>query len=93
VGDLDADGGMDVVMGEEDGTLHVFLGAGAAFVPAAVVRPRSELIGCTVYGIALADLDGKPGAEVVVSYAGDDAACASAGGVQAYRWQQIRPQN
>jgi hypothetical protein len=85
VGDLNGDRESDVVMGEDDGTLHVFIGHGDGFTARAPLAPARELAGCAAYGIVLANLDGEVGDEVVVSYAGDDGACASSGAIQIYR--------
>jgi hypothetical protein len=85
VGDLDGDGRTDAVAGEEDGTLRVFLARGDGFGSAGTVPAAPQLAGCAVYGIQLANLDGNAGDEVVVSYAGDDGACASSGAIEVFR--------
>ncbi len=87
-GDLDADGKVDVVFGEEDGTLHVLAGTSAPEGSGFMTRgslAAGAFAGCTPYGIALADLDGRAGDEVVVSFAGEGGACATGGGLEIYR--------
>ena len=72
-GDLDGDGAADLVASTGDAQLWVFRGDGkGSFTretsPELMVK---ELVGCTGYHVALADLDGDGAAEVVVSFAGE----------------------
>ena len=87
-GDLDGDGALEVVAGEEDGTLHVFTSRGAELTADAVQEPEARLAGCTPFGVVFANVDGQPGDELLVSYAGDDDACPSAGGIELFRPQR-----
>jgi hypothetical protein len=84
-GDLDADGQSEVAFGDEQGTLRVLESDGEALAQTGQVTPRRQLAGCAVYAIAFMNLDGRAGDEVVVSYAGDDGACPSSGGIEIYR--------
>lgn len=85
VGDLDGDGQSDVVFGDEQGTLRVLASEGDGLVERGQVPAPSELAGCAVYGIVFSNLDGLAGDELVVSYAGDDGACTTAGALRSYR--------
>jgi hypothetical protein len=87
-GDLDGDGALEVVAGEEDGTLHLFSGRGASLSADGVLRPEPRLAGCTPFGVVFANVDGQRGDEVLVSFAGDDNACPSAGGIELFRLQR-----
>ena len=84
-GDIDADGELDVILGEENGRLRRFEAEGGSFRAGEVIEPDSQLAGCSVYGVVFANLDRHVGDEVVVSYAGDDGACPSSGGIVVYR--------
>lgn len=84
-GDLEGDGQIDVIFGDEDGVLRLLASEKGSLVQTGQVRARSEVAGCAVYGIVFSNLDGRPGDEVVVSYAGDDGACASSGAIEIYR--------
>ncbi len=88
-GDLDADQKLDVLFGDEDGTIHRLEADGGRFDVFEPLAPKPVLRGCSVYGIVFANLDGHVGDEVVVSYAGDDGDCTSSGGIEVYRLRQL----
>lgn len=88
VGDVDGDGVLELLAGEEDGTLRLYTSRGSDFEAAQVIRPEQRLAGCTPYGIVFANVDDQPGDEVLVSFAGDDGACASEGGIELFRSHQ-----
>ncbi len=85
VGDLDGDGALELLAGEEDGTLRLFTRRGGDFEAAGVAHPEARLAGCTPYGVVFANVDGQPGDEIFVSFAGDDGACSSEGGIELFR--------
>jgi hypothetical protein len=90
-GDLDADGNTDLVALTGDGEGWVFRGDGSGFF----VRERESLPrfsgSCRGSYVVLEDLDGKPGDEIVASFAeeSDDAGanerCPSGGGITAWK--------
>lgn len=84
-GDLEGDGKADVIFGDEQGMLRVLTSENGSLAQTGQVPAPTQLAGCAVYAIAFSNLDGDPGDEVVVSYAGDDGACASSGGIELYR--------
>ena len=71
-GDLDGDGHTDLVAATGNGEVWVFLGDGTGKFSResgdGLVPPGG---GCTGFHVALADLDGVPGDEVVVAFAGE----------------------
>jgi hypothetical protein len=85
VGDLEGDGRADVMFGDEQGLLRVLASKNGSLDQIGQVPAPSQLVGCAVYGIVFSNLDGQPGDEIVVSYAGDDGACASSGAIEVYR--------
>jgi len=88
-GDLDADHKLDVLFGDEDGTLHRLEADRGGFDLLEALAPKPALAGCSVYGIVFVNLDRHVGDEVVVSYAGDDGDCTSSGGIEVYRLRQL----
>lgn len=83
-GDLDADGARDVVVVEPEGGLLPLFGDGrGGFARGTAVD--APFPGCAGRRAVLADLDGMPGDEIVVSYADEDAGCASGGGIAAWK--------
>ena len=79
------DGALELLAGEEDGTLRLFTRRGGDFEAAGVAHPEARLAGCTPYGVVFANVDGQPGDEIFVSFAGDDGACSSEGGIELFR--------
>jgi hypothetical protein len=99
-GDLDADGRADLVATTGDGASWVFLGDGkGGFTREAAAGVASPDFHCAGYAIALADLDGAPGDELVASFAGEPGSevliaglerrCPSGGALVA--WKAVRP--
>jgi|CXWL01.1.fsa_nt_gi hypothetical protein len=95
-GDLDADGHADLVAGTGDGRLWLFLGKeGGEFSRETADEVMSRELYCTAYHVGLADLDGKPGDELVAGFAGESgsevmipglaARCTSNGSLRAWR--------
>jgi len=91
-GDIDGDGELDLIAGDEHGRLHRYEADGGSFTARETIEPASELAGCSVYGVSFANLDRHVGDEVVVSYAGDDGACTSSGGLVVYRLTKLGSQ-
>lgn len=97
VGDLDADGNHDLVAVTEKGGIWVFLGDGkGGFTSEQGTELASPGENCTGFHVALADLDGKPGDELVASFAGEPGSeqifldstlkyCPSRGSLSAWR--------
>lgn len=96
LGDLDADGHADIVAGTGDGHLWILLGNGKGeFTRESADDVMSHELYCTAYHVGLADLDGKPGDELVVGFAGESgsevmipglaARCTSNGSLRAWR--------
>ncbi|HEX4953216.1 MAG TPA: VCBS repeat-containing protein [Thermoanaerobaculia bacterium] len=92
VGDLDADGNLDIVGVDGDGDMLTFLGeSDGSFrqeLSPELVKPRGR---CRGYRIQLADLDGQAGDEVVVNFADESSAyfdpdrCPNSGGLAAFK--------
>jgi hypothetical protein len=72
-GDLNGDGALDLAAGREDGGLWIFLGDGkGGFVREEGVEVDAGEKGCAATYVLIADLDGRKGDELVVTFAGDD---------------------
>jgi hypothetical protein len=84
VGDVDADGAPDVVAVTGRGTLVPFRGDGRGGFRRQPDVP-SPLGACRGRHVQLADVDAQAGAEVLVSYADEDAACPSRGGLLVWK--------
>ncbi|MEM7480770.1 MAG: VCBS repeat-containing protein [Acidobacteriota bacterium] len=93
-GNLDGDGGPDLIALTRDGDTHVFLGDGAG----GLVREESPEIAaapgdCRGYHVALADLDGDGRDEFIEAFAGEPSAfaapdrCPSRGLMRAWDWE------
>lgn len=83
-GDLNGDGVPDVAAGTGDGRLRLFLGAGdgSFFEESSPELPEGQA-GCRAYRVHLADLDARPGDEVVMALAGDR--CPGGGRLRAWK--------
>lgn len=95
-GDVDGDGRLDLVAGGDEGRVLVFLQDGGAGVwrreESPELAPHER---CTVFSVNLADLDGRPGAELVIGFAGEPgmrggvipeaSGCPSSGAIRAWR--------
>ncbi|MBK8284965.1 MAG: VCBS repeat-containing protein [Ahniella sp.] len=82
--DLNEDGQTDLMAITETGMVEIHL-ANAKGLRFDSSWPASISAGCQTFDAALADLDGKPGLELLVSYAGEDdptvqSACPGQGG-------------
>ena len=102
-GDLDADGHTDLVAATDTGEVWVFLGDGKGrFSRESGDGLGPPAGGCTGFHVALANLDGEPGDELVAAFAGEpgseqifgmagsgDAKKCSTGGALA-AWKAVR---
>lgn len=71
-GDVDADGHLDLVTVDDWGVLRIFLGLGnGEFEAEASPESPRPIRGCQGYDVEVANLDGKPGDEIVAAYAGE----------------------
>ena len=89
VGDIDDDHHADLIAVRENGTIMSFAGSRNGFTRDAEFPSSSTLAGCTPNDVRLADLDGRGGLELLVSYAGepdafDTSNCATKGGFQTW---------
>ena len=94
VGDLDADGALDVVGTWGDGDVSVLAGKDGGFTLDTAKGLDGDDPYCRGYHVELADLDGEPGDEVVIAFAGEPGSevmfqqgqrCADGGGLRAWR--------
>jgi len=95
-GDVDGDGRLDLVAGGDEGRILLFLQDGGAGIwrreESPELAPHER---CTVFSVNLAELDGRPGAELVVGFAGEPgmrggvlpepSSCPSSGAIRAWR--------
>lgn len=94
-GDIDGDGLADLVAAGDEGRILVFLqeeGGEWRLEESPDLAPHER---CTAFSANLADLDGRPGAELVVGFAGDPgmrggivpeaSGCPSSGAIKAWR--------
>ncbi len=86
VGDVTGDGKADVVTGDDDGVLQVWLSASGAPQRVAVPAWRQ---GCRVTHLELGALDAKPGLDVAAGFALEDSPdrCPSQGGLEVSSWR------
>lgn len=86
VGDLTGDGAPDVVTGDDDGVLQVFVSARGAPQRLAVPAWRQ---GCRVTHLGMGALHDPKGLSLVASFALEDAPdrCPSQGGLEVLRWR------
>jgi hypothetical protein len=99
-GDVDADGHLDLVALTGYGETWVFTGDGKGSFTRQKAAPPAYPGACSGYHVRLADLDGRPGDEIVASFAGEgnalfstgialpgikDRSCPTQGGFQAWR--------
>jgi hypothetical protein len=70
-GDLDADGRLDLVALTGLGATWIFTGDGKGGFERQKGAPPEYAGRCTGYHVELADLDGRPGAEIVAAFAGE----------------------
>lgn len=83
-GDVDGDGARDLVATSRDGRLFLFLGDGkGSFVREVDENMETPLAGCRGYDVALVDLDGVAGDEVIASFAGES--CPNQGSLAAWK--------
>jgi hypothetical protein len=88
IGDLDGDGVWDLVAGTWDGAVLVYRGDGQGFFTRESASPlAAPTPTCRAYSVGLANLDGKPGDEIVAGFAGDD--CPRGGSLRAWRVEAI----
>lgn len=72
VGDVDADGHLDLATIDDWGVLRLFLGDGdGGFVAETSPESPRPIRGCQGYDVALRNLDDRPGDEIVAAYAGE----------------------
>lgn len=94
-GRLPGDDHLDLVAVDWNGRAWVFLGDGGGdFVLEATTDLTEVGEGCGGYDVELADLDGRPGDEIVIAYAGEPGGemilmqaprCSDGGGIAAWR--------
>lgn len=100
VGNLNGDGRPDLVAADSDGALHVILSEGDKFVLETSAELDQKSPGCQGFEITLIDLDGKPGDEVVVGFAGEQTGypgipnlskdgCAREGSIRVWRVEPV----
>ena len=88
--DLNQDGQIDLVGLARRGELRVFLGSPHGLTPAGTIPRTAAMAACDAFDLEIADLDGQPGLEMIVSFAGDNADfsgqidCPNRGGFQAW---------
>lgn len=88
-GDVDGDGDSDLVATTHDSRVLLFLGDGAGGFVRDDVEERSEPVpGCRGFHVALADLDGVEGDEIVASFSGDQ--CPGTGSIEVWRVESGR---
>lgn len=97
VGDLDADGHLDVVGTWGDGDVSVLAGTAGGFTLDSAKGLDGDDPYCRGYHVELANLDGKPGDEVVIGFAGEPGSevmfqqgqrCVDGGGLHAWRLER-----
>jgi hypothetical protein len=93
IADINLDGQDDLIAMPRRGESRVFLGSANGLIPAGTIARTKAMAECDAFDLELADLDGTPGLEMIVSYAGDNSdfsgavECPNRGGFQAWHLQ------